>query len=361
MKPRDRRQSAITRWQHWTSTLCTRWGLLALVLFCIICIGGIAVAAVLAQQRSEPTLALHTLVDVPLPGGTSRFDYESLDPQTHQLFIAHLGASQVTVFDTRSNRVIGTISQLAGVHGVLAVPALGRVYASATDDNQIAVIDERSLQVVARIPGGDYPDGLAYDPVEQTLFVSDEAGQTDTVIDTRTDQRITTIALGGEAGNTQYDPGAKRIFVDVQTRNQLAEIDPTTNQVVARAPLPGCQHDHSLLIDAPHRLAFIACDGNATLLVMDLTVMRISATAQVGTDPDVLAWDAGRRLLYVASESGVVSVFADDGPRVRKVGEGFVAAEAHSIAVDEQTHRLYLPLQDLGGRAVLRIAEFPTP
>jgi len=308
---------------------------------------------------STPPLRLRTIADVPLAGGSSRLDYESLDERTGLLFIAHLGAGIVSVFDTKTQRIVANIPHIAGVHGVLAVPALGRVYASATDDNQVAVIDERTLRVIARIPGGDYPDGLADDPVAHTIFVSDETGGTDTVIDTRTNRRVATIPLGGEAGNTQYDPVSGRMVVDVQTRDELVAIDPKTTRIVAHYALPpSCQHDHGLLIDASHRLAFIACDGNATLLVFDLRAARVTAVQSVGADPDVLAFDTAVRRLYVATESGSVSVFDERGRTVRKVAEGFVATEAHVIAVDPRTHRLYLPLQNVDGRPVLRVAVF---
>jgi DNA-binding beta-propeller fold protein YncE len=164
--------------------------------------------------------------------------------------------------------------------------------------------------------------------------------------------------LGGEAGNTQYDPVSGRIYVDVQTRNELAAIDPATNTIVARYPLPGCEHDHSLLLDVPQRLAFVACDGNATLLMLDLGSLRMLARQSVGDSPDVLALDGSNHLLYVAGESGVLSIF-DEHPRtLRKLSEGYEAAEAHSVAVDPATHRIYLPLQEVNGRPVLRIARF---
>jgi len=310
-------------------------------------------------RASTPPLRLRTIADVPLAGGSSRLDYESLDERTELLFIAHLGAGIVSVFDVKTQRIVANIPHVAGVHGVLAVPTLGRVYASATDDNQVAVIDERTLRVIARIPGGDYPDGLAYDPVARTVFVSDETGGTDTVIDTRTNRRTATIPLGGEAGNTQYDAVSGRMVVAVQTRNELAAIDPTATRVVARYALPArCQHPHGLLIDAPRRLAFIACDGNAALLVFDLRSARVTAVQSVGGEPDVLAFDTSARRLYVATESGIVSVFDERGHTVRKVAEGFVATEAHVIAADPRTHHLYLPLQDVDGRPVLRVAMF---
>jgi YVTN family beta-propeller protein len=312
-----------------------------------------------AQTPADLAKQVRVIADIPLSGGVSRFDYQSLDQQRGLLFIAHLGASTVSVFDTRTRTVVADIPAIAGVHGVLVVPELGRVYASATDANQVAVIDEQTLHVLTTIPGGDYPDGLAYDPALHRLFISDETGQTDTVIDTQTNQRIATIPLGGEAGNTQYDPISQRVFVDVQTQNQLVAIDPATNQILARYALPGCQHDHSLLIEGNARLAFVTCDSNNVLLVVDLAhAMQVLSVQPVGETPDVLTFDTKRKVLYVACESGVVSVFQEQGHTVRKVGDQFVAPEAHSIAVDQQTHQVYLPLEEVGGKPVLRIAVF---
>jgi hypothetical protein len=53
------------------------------------------------------------------------------------------------------------------VHGVIAVPQLRRVYASATDAREVITLDSRTGKVIARAPAGQYPDGLAYDPVRR--------------------------------------------------------------------------------------------------------------------------------------------------------------------------------------------------
>ncbi len=54
-------------------------------------------------------LPLTPVASVPLPGAASRFDYESLDANTGRLFIAHLAASEVVVYDVNANRVVATI------------------------------------------------------------------------------------------------------------------------------------------------------------------------------------------------------------------------------------------------------------
>ena len=76
---------------------------------------------------------MKTVATVPLPGGSSRLDYASVDPGRHRLYMAHLGGGLVIVFDTKKRRVVKSISA-PGAHGVLSVPSIGRVYATATDD-----------------------------------------------------------------------------------------------------------------------------------------------------------------------------------------------------------------------------------
>lgn len=309
----------------------------------------------LAAPAAAPSVPLVRMADVPLGGNTTRLDYGSLDPGRRLLFIAHLGDSAVIVFDTQAARVISRIPGISKVHGVLAIPELGEVYASATGTNEVVAIDENSLKITARIAGGVYPDGMAYAPPVHKLYVSDEHGGTDTVIDVKTNTRVATIALGGEVGNTQYDPVSRHIFSNVQTRNQLLEIDPTADQVIERIDLPGAQGNHGLLIEPRQHRAFIACEGNDKLLVLDLQTKKVTASFGVGADPDVLAFDPGLQHLYLAGEAGIVSIFKAESGSVSKIGETFVGPNAHVVAVDPGTHQAYFPLMNLHGRTVLRI------
>jgi YVTN family beta-propeller protein len=328
---------------------------------CVVVLGGVGMLAPeispAADAFSLQNLPLRRVADVPLPGRTTRLDYESYDPDRHLLFIAHLGDGEVIVFDTRSSRIVGRIAGVSSVHGVLAIPELSRAYASATGTDEVVAIDETTLKIVARIPGGRYPDGMAYAPDSHKLYVSDETGETETVIDVRSNQRTATIPLGGEVGNTQYDPLSHHVFVNVQTRNELVEIDPALDRVVGRFALPGARHNHGLLIDPEDHLAFIACEGNDKLLVLDMGSKRVVRSFDVGSGPDVLAFDTASRTLYVAGEAGIVSMFSVKSADVRKIGEGLIGPNAHVVAVDARMHRSYFPLKNVGGQPVLRVME----
>ena len=309
------------------------------------------------QRRATPAeLPLERVADVPLPGGASRLDYQCMDDGRGRLYIAHLGANRLTVFDTRNQRVISEVADLKSVHGVVAVPELHRVYATATGTNELAVIDDETFRVLARVPAGDYPNGLAYDARDAKLYISNNRGGTESVIDARTNKALSPVEIGGGGGNTYYDPPSNHIFVTIHGINDLAEIDPGVDKVIARYHLTGVENCHSLTMDTIKRLAFISCGGTAPKLVLfDLKAKRQAGLYAIGAHPDVLAFDQDMGRLYVSSESGIVSVFDEQDGGIKKVGEAYLAPNAHSVAVDQKSHLVYFPLENLNGRPVLRI------
>jgi len=325
-------------------------------------LGHIATLAILTSILSCTTAAvpsdnvesapLKQVADVPLAGSAVRFDYQSLDASHGRLYIAHMNADQLVVFDTKKREVVANLDGFPSVHGVWAVPELGRVYASATGEHKVAVVDMQTLKIIAKAGPVKYPDGIAYAPGPKRVFVSDEHGDADAVIDATTNSLVTTIPLGGGAGNTVYDAGSGRILVAVHEKNELVAIEPATAKIIGRYPMAGIDSPHGIVLDVGGRLAFVAGEDNSKLAVVDLTNMQVLATYPVGKEPDVLAFDPGLKRLYVSAESGSVTVFRENGKVL--VTEGALSMpHAHTVCVDPETHLVYFPLQSVDGLPVL--------
>jgi hypothetical protein len=92
---------------------------------------------IVSGQGMPQVPGLRVVARIPLPGGNSRLDYASLDSARGLLFVAHLGASQVVEINIGTGRVVRAIGGLSQVHGVLVVPSLHRVYATATGANMV--------------------------------------------------------------------------------------------------------------------------------------------------------------------------------------------------------------------------------
>src|SRR3989454_7161873 len=167
-----------------------------------------------AMPPAPPAEApLRVVADVPLPGSASRFDYQSLAPASGRLFISHMGAGQLVVFDVRARRVIANLDGFPTVTGVLAVPAEHRAYASATGDHAVVVVDDSTFQIVARVPGPRFPDGIAYAPEERRAFVSDESGGREFVIDAAHHPPGGQIKPRGAAGKNPHHAAAPLVLL----------------------------------------------------------------------------------------------------------------------------------------------------
>jgi hypothetical protein len=63
-----------------------------------------------ATPSDNPEWApLKQVADVPLPGPAVRFDYQSLYASHGRLYIAHMNADQLVVFDTKKREVVANL------------------------------------------------------------------------------------------------------------------------------------------------------------------------------------------------------------------------------------------------------------
>jgi DNA-binding beta-propeller fold protein YncE len=315
----------------------------------------VVLAASLTAFHGHGAELLKKVADIPLPGGATRFDYASLDAAAGRLYFSHMGDGKLMVFDIKTEKLVTNLSGFPTMTGVLVVPSLKRVYGSVTKNHEVAVVDTETLAVLKRIPDGKFPDGLAFSPETKKLYVSDESGGLDTVIDTTRNEKLRAIPLGGEAGNTQYDSTSHLIYVAVQTKNQFIAIDPQTDKIVARYDLKKGKHPHGFYIDAPRDRAYISCQGDNKLILFNLGSHQEEDVFPVGGGPDVLAFDSELHLLYVACESGGVSIFKADNGKLTKLGDADAGPNSHTVAVDSKSHKAYFPLKNVNGSPLLRI------
>ena len=308
----------------------------------------IAVALVFAASpvaARTPGLPLERVRDVRLPGNSSRYDYQSVDAPGRRLYVAHLGDSALDVIDVDALTVVATVPDIADVHGVLAAPEIGRVFASATGTNELVTLDASSDQVIARTPTGQFPDGIAYDPRDDLVLVSNKDAGSETLVEGLSGRMVRTVQLGHEVGNVAYDPTNALAYVAVRPPDQIVAFDPNTGATTDRIRLTNCRGAHGLYLQPQTRQAFVACENNAKVVLVDLRNHRQVAVASVGDNPDVLAYDPGLGRLYVAAESGTVTAFSRTAARLHKLGEAHLADKAHSVAVDTTTHFAFFPLE----------------
>jgi DNA-binding beta-propeller fold protein YncE len=89
--------------------------------------------------------------------------------------------------------------------------------------------------------------------------------------------------------------------------------------------------------------ALVACEINSVLVRVDLGTATVVATSAVGNTPDVLSVDPGKDWLFVAAESGELTVFDLSQAGLVKIDDETIDPSAHTVAVDPATHRFFFP------------------
>src|SRR5580658_7958400 len=103
----------------------------------------------------------HYLTQIPIPGAT-RWDYLSIDPLAHRLYVSH--GTEVAVIDLQNNQIVGTITNTPGVHGVAIAPELGLGVTSNGRENKAGIVDLKTLQTLSKVDTSEGPDGMIYNP-----------------------------------------------------------------------------------------------------------------------------------------------------------------------------------------------------
>lgn len=313
--------------------------------------------------QSEPSLPLILLADVDLPGNAVRFDYQDVDAAKQHLVIAHMNDSSVVVVNLDGS-VVKVIPDIPTARGVIVADDVGKIFVTSSP-SQLVIIDNDTLAEVSRVATGKSPDGVGWDPTHRIVGVSDQGDGAISLIGDSGMGRRTQVALGSETGNVVFDPERAvfwiTVVMDVRP-DQLVGVDPTAARVTERIPLPGCQGAHGLRIHPDGKSAFIACEDNDQLQRVNLDGDHAIASGQTGSGPDVMSIDAELGWLYVAAESGDLTVFDLNRSGVSLLGREHPGSNAHSVAVDPATHHAYFPLvKGPKGTPVLRIMQPSLP
>jgi DNA-binding beta-propeller fold protein YncE len=320
--------------------------------------GGAGASAGVTGQGGGPHLPLALVAEVPLPGGATRLDYQDIDVGRGHLVIAHMNDGSVLILDLRDGSVLKELKNIPTARGIAVADEVGRIFVTSSP-NQLVIIDNAALTEISRVTTGSGPDGVGWDPTHKAVGVSDQRDGAISLIADAGSGKRTQIPLGTETGNVVYDKARGWFWITVVTASppdQLVAVDPTDGKVKMKIDLPGCSGAHGLRLHPDGQNAFIACEGNSVLARVDLAGSRLVGTAPTGDGPDVLSIDPGLGWLYVAAESGDLTVFDISKPGVVLLGHDHPGTDSHTVSVDPATHRVFFPLMSgPEGKPVLRI------
>jgi len=126
-----------------------------------------AAALLITMHSALAVAAPQVVATIALPDPV-RWDYVSVDPAAHRLYVAH--RERVDVFDSRDSRSVLQLAPTPGVHGAAAASDLDRVFTSNGADGTVGVFDATSGELLQTVKAGKNPDAIVYEPVTRPSF-----------------------------------------------------------------------------------------------------------------------------------------------------------------------------------------------
>src|ERR1700730_10437652 len=123
--------------------------------------------------------------------GNDRFDYLTLDSSARHLYLSH--GTQVDVVDADTGKLVGTIGDTPGVHGIAIATEFKHGFTSNGRENKVSMFDPATLKLIKKIDVGKGPDGIYYDPGSKRVFTQNHGTHDITAIDAASGDVVGTV------------------------------------------------------------------------------------------------------------------------------------------------------------------------
>jgi DNA-binding beta-propeller fold protein YncE len=272
-------------------------------------------------------------------GGEGGWDYLSVDPVAHHLYLSH--ASVAVVIDTQKDAVIGTVADTPGIHGAIAATP-GRVFTSNGRGNNASIVDTKTWQTLSKVETQGNPDFIMYDPKLKEVYTFNGAGKSATVIGAESGKVVATIPLSGKPEAAVPDVAAGRVYVNIEDKNSVQVIDVAKHAVVAEWPIAPGEAASGLAIDTKTHRLFIGAT-NKLMLMMDSTNGKIVYSVPIGAGTDSTWFDPANGYAFSSCGDGTTTIAHEDSADKMTVIQTLKTERgARTMALDPSTHRIYL-------------------
>jgi YVTN family beta-propeller protein len=297
-------------------------------------------AGVVSNAQSSGYHVLNTY-HIPSPG---RWDYIAVCPVNDCIYVSHM--TQVNILNKHTGDSVGVINNTDGVHGIAFAPAFNKGFTSNGKLNTVTAFDLKTNNVLAQIKTGDNPDAIMYDPFSKKLYVCNGRSKDLTVIDPSNNKVIKTVPLGGKPETAVSDEAGK-IFINIEDKNEVVVLNTKTFAIEQRWKVGKGEEPSGLAIDVKTKRLFAGC-GNKLLIVLNADDGKVIKELPIGEGCDGTVFDAETKMIFSSNGEGTLTIIRENSADDFSVVENVPTKKgARTLAVDEKTHKVYLPTAEL--------------
>jgi DNA-binding beta-propeller fold protein YncE len=277
-------------------------------------------------------------------GGQGSWDYLTVDPATHRLFVPR--STHTMVIDANSGKTLGDIPGQKNAHGVAIVPEAGRGFITdGGGDGAIIIFDLKTYATLGKLAAQPDADGIIYDPaVGRVLVVSGDGGTLMSFkpdIDPTSGKIEAPIDLGGKPEFLASD-GAGKIYINLEDKDNVAVVDFKARKVIAHWPVAPGGSPVGMAIDTKNHRLFIGCRKPQKLIVMNTHDGKVISDLPIGAGVDATKVDGGQA--FASCRDGSLAVAKETSPGKFEIVQTVKTPQgARTMGIDPTTHTIYLP------------------
>ncbi len=294
-----------------------------------------------AAFAAPPTYKVLSKIKI---GGGARWDYVYIDSTNHRMYVSH--GTQTEVIDTTTDKLVATIPDTKGVHGIAVANDLGKGFTSNGTTNDVTIFDLKTNKATGNVKTGANPDAIIYEPVTHRVLTFNGKSNDATIFDAKTGEVVTaSLPMGGKPEFAQVD-GKGHVYVNIEDKNEVIEISVKDSVVSRRYSIAPCDGPSGLAIDTKKGVLFSVC--NKVMSVSDYAKGKVLASVVIGQGPDGVAFDDGYAF-SANGRDGNISMVSETAPgKWETVATIETTKGARTIGVDQKAHKLYLPAAEMG-------------
>jgi DNA-binding beta-propeller fold protein YncE len=274
----------------------------------------------------------------PVPGNGG-FDYLMIDSAARRLYLSH--GTQVDVVNPDDGKLVGTIPDTPGVHGIAIAPEFKHGFTSNGRENKVSMFDPATLQLIKKIDVGKGPDGIYYDSATKRVFTNNHGSHDITAIDAKTGDVVGTVKLEGDGEQAVIADGV--IYVNSENTSDVVVFDPKSLEVKKRFPIGVAKVPTGLAYDSKTKRLFIGCRDEPKMVVMDSASGKVITSFPIGKGVDYAGFDPQAKLIFFSCGEGTLNIFHEkSADQYEDAGAVKTQPSAKTMAFDPKTRKIFL-------------------
>lgn len=274
--------------------------------------------------------------------GTQSWDYLSIDSAARRLYVSH--GTEVEVLDADSGMLVGTITDTPGVHGIAMAPGIGHGFTSNGAENKVSIFDTKTLKLISKIDAGMEPDGIYYEPRTKRVFTNNHGSHDISAIDAASGKVVGTVKADGD-GEQAVVGADGLVYVNLEDKAEVLVFDPQSLEVKKRFPIGVAKTPTGLAYDGKTNRLFIGTRAEPKMIVMDAGSGEVLTSMPIGKGVDFAGFDPEARLIFFScGADGILNIFHEKSAReFEDAGPVTTQASAKTMAFDIKTKKIFLP------------------